>query len=248
MRKTTRHPCRRRLRAGRAGRRLCPAGRSGRWSAAPRRARCIRPGARCSGRSPWTSGARARRSAARPSDCGTEVTVYVRAKIGFCNCTTGVSDDEELDRISDYDLLGNKLAALGPGRPIAVAWMKGRSRAFTRRRRTAGSASRRCRSASTTAAMPSSRPRCWDTSNRPRSSRRCWSFSTARPCCTGPRSRSGFDPVSGAARFNAAYQSTWILADLATAAHLSTSALMKAWPCAGVSENCSLPSFLRPAW
>ena len=67
----------------------------------------------------------------RPSDCGSEVAVYVRAKIGFCNCTTGVSDDEELDRISDYDLLGNKLAALGPGRPIAVAWMKGRSRAFT---------------------------------------------------------------------------------------------------------------------
>ena len=67
----------------------------------------------------------------KPSDCGAEVTVYVRAKIGFCNCTTGVSDDEELDRISDYDLLGNKLAALGPGRPIAVAWMKGRSRAFT---------------------------------------------------------------------------------------------------------------------
>ena len=67
----------------------------------------------------------------KPSDCGSEVTVYVRAKIGFCNCTTGVSDDEELDRISDYDLLGNKLAALGPGRPIAVAWMKGRSRAFT---------------------------------------------------------------------------------------------------------------------
>jgi hypothetical protein len=67
----------------------------------------------------------------KASDCGAEVMVYVRAKIGFCNCTTGVSDDEELDRISDYDLLGNKLAALGPGRPIAVAWMKGRSRAFT---------------------------------------------------------------------------------------------------------------------
>jgi hypothetical protein len=66
----------------------------------------------------------------KPSDCGSEVTVYVRAKIGFCNCTTGVSDDDELDRISDYDLLGNNLAALGPGRPIAVAWMKGRSRAF----------------------------------------------------------------------------------------------------------------------
>ncbi len=67
----------------------------------------------------------------KSSDCGAEVMVYVRAKIGFCNCSTGVSDDEELDRISDYDLLGNKLAALGPGRPITVAWMKGRSRAFT---------------------------------------------------------------------------------------------------------------------
>ena len=66
----------------------------------------------------------------KSADCGTEVTVYVRAKIGFCNCSTGVSDDEELDRISDYDLLGNKLAAQGPGREIKVAWMKGRSRAF----------------------------------------------------------------------------------------------------------------------
>jgi hypothetical protein len=36
------------------------------------------------------------------------------------------------------------------------------------------------------------------------------------------------------------------LADLATAAHLSTSALIKAAPCAGVSENGSLPRFLRP--
>ena len=66
----------------------------------------------------------------KAADCGTQVNVYVRAKIGFCNCTTGVSDDEELDRISDFDLFGNKLTALGPGRPIAIAWMKGRSRPF----------------------------------------------------------------------------------------------------------------------
>jgi hypothetical protein len=66
----------------------------------------------------------------KAADCGTEVTIYIRAKIGFCNCTTGVSDDEELDRISDYDLLGNKLAPQGPGREIKVAWMNGRSRAF----------------------------------------------------------------------------------------------------------------------
>ena len=66
----------------------------------------------------------------KAADCGTEVNVYVRAKIGFCNCATGVSDDEELDRISDFDLFGNKLSALAPGREISVAWMKGRSRPF----------------------------------------------------------------------------------------------------------------------
>jgi hypothetical protein len=66
----------------------------------------------------------------RAADCGTEVTVYVRAKIGFCNCATGVSDDEELDRISDFVLLGDKLSPLAPGREISVAWMKGRSRPF----------------------------------------------------------------------------------------------------------------------
>jgi hypothetical protein len=66
----------------------------------------------------------------KASHCGTEVTVYLRAKIGFCNCTTGVSDDEELARISDFDLLGNTLSPLAAGREISVAWMKGRSRPF----------------------------------------------------------------------------------------------------------------------
>ena len=65
------------------------------------------------------------------ADCGTELTIYLRAKIGFCNCSTGVADDEELDRISDFDLLANQLTAQGPGQPITVAWMKGRSRAFS---------------------------------------------------------------------------------------------------------------------
>ena len=67
----------------------------------------------------------------KAADCGTHVAIYLRAKIGFCNCSTGVADDEELDRISDFDLLGNQLTAQGPGRPIAVAWMKGRSRPFS---------------------------------------------------------------------------------------------------------------------
>ncbi len=66
----------------------------------------------------------------KAADCGTEVNVYVRAKIGFCNCATGVSDDEELERIGDKDLFGDTLSPLGAGREISVAWMKGRSRPF----------------------------------------------------------------------------------------------------------------------
>jgi hypothetical protein len=66
----------------------------------------------------------------KAADCGMQVTVYIRAKVGFCNCSTGVADDEELDRISDFDLLGNQASAQGAGRPITVAWMKGRSRPF----------------------------------------------------------------------------------------------------------------------
>jgi hypothetical protein len=65
------------------------------------------------------------------ADCGVEVNFYIRAKIGFCNCTTGVSDDDELDRLSDFSLMGEKPSVLGPGHPIRVAWMKGRSRSYS---------------------------------------------------------------------------------------------------------------------
>jgi hypothetical protein len=63
-------------------------------------------------------------------DCGTEITIYLRAKIGFCNCTTGVADDPELERVADFDLLGGHATALADGHPIAVRWMKGRSRPY----------------------------------------------------------------------------------------------------------------------
>ena len=66
----------------------------------------------------------------KAADCGTQVTVYIHAKIRFCNCSTGVADDAELDRVSDFELIGNHAAPQGPGRPISVAWMKGRSRPF----------------------------------------------------------------------------------------------------------------------
>ena len=64
------------------------------------------------------------------TDCGTEVTVYLRAKIGFCNCKTGVTEDSDLDRLADFDLFGSALYAQAPGEPVKAAWMKGRSRPF----------------------------------------------------------------------------------------------------------------------
>jgi len=66
----------------------------------------------------------------KAADCGIDVNLYLRPKIGFCNCQTGVADDEELDRVSDVDLVGGERSALGPGRPITVHWMKGRSRGY----------------------------------------------------------------------------------------------------------------------
>jgi hypothetical protein len=65
-----------------------------------------------------------------PADCGSEVNLYLRAKIGFCNCTTGVADDDELARVGDIALIGGRADPLAPGRAIAVRWMKGRSRPY----------------------------------------------------------------------------------------------------------------------
>ncbi len=63
--------------------------------------------------------------------CGVEVNLYLRPKIGFCNCTRGVFDDTELDRVGDMTLLGPDYAGIGEGKPVSVGWMRGRSRLFT---------------------------------------------------------------------------------------------------------------------
>src|ERR1700745_306830 len=52
----------------------------------------------------------------KAADCGTDVNLYLRAKIGFCNCTTGVSDDDELSRVGDIGLIGVAAVTLAPGR------------------------------------------------------------------------------------------------------------------------------------
>lgn len=76
----------------------------------------------------WSSG---KAFKCRSTHCGGELTLYLRAKIGFCNCVTGVADDAELERLSDLTLLGGKHSAVWPGRPITVSSMRGRSRVYT---------------------------------------------------------------------------------------------------------------------
>jgi hypothetical protein len=65
-----------------------------------------------------------------PANCGSEVNLYLRAKLGFCNCTTGVADDEDLDRMSDFDLVGGEVSPLAAGRAVRIGAMKGRDRAY----------------------------------------------------------------------------------------------------------------------
>jgi hypothetical protein len=66
----------------------------------------------------------------KAADCGAEIMVYLRPKIGFCNCATGVSDDAELERVADVSLLDDRYTALAPGRAIKIGRMAGRSRPY----------------------------------------------------------------------------------------------------------------------
>jgi hypothetical protein len=75
----------------------------------------------------WPAGKAFRCGAAA---CGSEVEVYVRPKMGFCNCDRGVADDDEVDRVADLDLMSERFAPLAPGDVIRIADMPGRIRAY----------------------------------------------------------------------------------------------------------------------
>jgi len=62
--------------------------------------------------------------------CGAAVELYVRPKIGFCNCDSGVADDDEVDRVADLDLISERFVAPEPGRVVQVADMSGRIRNY----------------------------------------------------------------------------------------------------------------------
>jgi len=62
--------------------------------------------------------------------CGKRSELYVRAKIGFCNCDAGVADDDEVDRVADLDLISARFVPKQAGRVIHVADMSGRARDY----------------------------------------------------------------------------------------------------------------------
>jgi hypothetical protein len=56
--------------------------------------------------------------------------LYVRPKLGFCNCDTGVADDDEVDRVADLDLISEHFAPLEQGQPVRIGELAGRSRSY----------------------------------------------------------------------------------------------------------------------
>lgn len=94
----------------------------------------------------WPPG-RAYRCAA--ASCGADMELYVRPKIGFCNCDSGVADDDEIDRVADLDLISPSFRPLQKGDVVRIAEMPGRARPYdladgTQRHAVGMAVSRKC--------------------------------------------------------------------------------------------------------
>jgi hypothetical protein len=62
--------------------------------------------------------------------CSGDIEIYIRPKLGFCNCDRGVADDDEVDRVADLDLLSERFVPRESGRVVHVAEMAGRLRSY----------------------------------------------------------------------------------------------------------------------
>ncbi len=62
--------------------------------------------------------------------CGEGTELYVRPKLGFCNCDSGVADDDEVDRVADIDLISSRFAPREAGSVIKIADVLGRLRSY----------------------------------------------------------------------------------------------------------------------
>lgn len=63
--------------------------------------------------------------------CGANLDLYLRVKIGFCDCARGIADDPELERISDFLELASRIHANSAGKKVESIGLKGRSRPYT---------------------------------------------------------------------------------------------------------------------
>jgi hypothetical protein len=61
---------------------------------------------------------------------GEAVELYVRPKIGFCNCDTGVADDDEVDRVADLDLISARFVPTAEGKFVSLTDLAGRARSY----------------------------------------------------------------------------------------------------------------------
>jgi len=66
----------------------------------------------------------------RCKGCSGDVEIYLRPKIGFCNCDSGVADDDEVDRVADLDLMSERFVPREAGHVIRIAEMAGRIRDY----------------------------------------------------------------------------------------------------------------------
>jgi len=79
------------------------------------------------GRDAWPAGRAFRCNAAA---CGGEQEVYLRPKVGLCNCTRGITGDAEVDAVSDIDLLTDDFVPRAVGQPVAMGGLDGIARAY----------------------------------------------------------------------------------------------------------------------
>ncbi len=64
------------------------------------------------------------------ASCGGEAILYLRVKVGFCNCDEGIADDAELERIGDFADLSRRHEPLADGKAIVISGLKGRNRPY----------------------------------------------------------------------------------------------------------------------
>lgn len=65
------------------------------------------------------------------SKCGSDINLYVRPKIGFCDCYRGVADDDEIDRVGDVVMISERYVPTSPGIAVTINGMSGRARRFS---------------------------------------------------------------------------------------------------------------------